>query len=83
MLDYLGKNGDFLHIFLYLEKDGVMWYLLRYRDILWKNNNDLSMTISSKLVVPLISWDLLKEKYPLEVEGISKQGHDFWWGMGF
>ena len=83
MLDYLGKNGDFLHIFLYLEKDGVMWYLLCYRDILWKIIMTFPRPYPQNQPCHWFLGILLKEKYPLEVEGISKEGRDFWKGMGF
>ena len=43
-----------------------MWHLHRYRNIIQEKRegiNDLSTTISSKLAVPLISWDLIVRRY--------------------
>jgi len=42
-----------------------------------EGNNNLPMIVSSKLALPLISWDFIVREYAHEVEAVNSQGCHF------
>ena len=79
MLHYLGSMEIF-HIFIfrkkYMELCGISIIIVIFSKKK-EGNNNLPMTVSSKLALPLISWDFIVREYAHEVEAVNSQGCHF------
>ena len=79
MLHYLGSMEIF-HIFIFRKKYMELCGISIIIGIFSKKkegNNNLPMTVSSKLALPLISWDFIVREYAHEVEAVNSQGCHF------